>query len=98
MLRQWGTVSAARRVKPDVFLHASALSASIQQPLLLPSGCFHYMAIIQFPQSSLESVCLCVFGPSEWVQACPHSPITKADDGQLNKVNSAERRALLSLN
>lgn len=43
-----------------MFSFTPLLSASIQQPLLLKSGCFHYMEIIQFPQSSLERACECV--------------------------------------
>lgn len=46
------------------------------------------MEIIQFPQSSLERqcVCACVCVGSKCLQACAHSPITKAANGQLNKM------------
>lgn len=47
------------------------------------------MEIIQFPQSSLD-------GGSKWLQACTHSPITKADDGQLSE-KEHQRKLRLAL-
>lgn len=47
-----------------MFSFTPPLSASIQQPLLLKRGCFHYMEIIPFPQSSLERLRVCLVGAS----------------------------------
>lgn len=72
-----------------MFSFTPRLSASTQQLLLFKKRCFNYMEIIQFPQSSLD-------GGSKWLQACTHSPITKADDGQLSE-KEHQRKLRLAL-